>query len=87
MTDASTANSRLTVALVHGAFADSSSWNDQRKRMFVKGYRPGGVLAGRAGVAGGRRVWGQAARARGQVAGAWGCLVRVSGGPGPLRST
>ena len=28
MTDASTVNSRLTVALVHGAFADSSSWND-----------------------------------------------------------
>jgi len=28
MTDASTADSRLTVALVHGAFADSSGWND-----------------------------------------------------------
>jgi len=28
MTDASTVNSRVTVALVHGAFADSSSWND-----------------------------------------------------------
>ena len=28
MTDASTVNSRLTVALIHGAFADSSSWND-----------------------------------------------------------
>ena len=29
MTDASTAaSSRLTIALVHGAFADSSGWND-----------------------------------------------------------
>jgi pimeloyl-ACP methyl ester carboxylesterase len=28
MTDASTVSSRLTVALVHGAFADSSGWND-----------------------------------------------------------
>lgn len=33
MTDASTANSRLTVALVHGAFADSSSWNDVVERL------------------------------------------------------
>ena len=28
MTDASAVSSRLTVALVHGAFADSSGWND-----------------------------------------------------------
>jgi pimeloyl-ACP methyl ester carboxylesterase len=28
MTDPATGNSRPTVALVHGAFADSSSWND-----------------------------------------------------------
>src|ERR1700749_4952093 len=37
MTDASTANSRLTVALVHGAFADSSSWNDVVEQLQAAG--------------------------------------------------
>ena len=37
MTDASTANSRLTVALVHGAFADSSGWNDVVRQLRVAG--------------------------------------------------
>jgi pimeloyl-ACP methyl ester carboxylesterase len=37
MTDASTVNSRLTVALVHGAFADSSSWNDVVEQLQAAG--------------------------------------------------
>jgi pimeloyl-ACP methyl ester carboxylesterase len=37
MTHASTANSRLTVALVHGAFADSSSWNDVVEQLQAAG--------------------------------------------------
>ena len=37
MTDASTVNSRLTVALVHGAFADSSSWNDVVEQLQATG--------------------------------------------------
>ena len=38
MTDASTAaNFRLTVALVHGAFADSSGWNDVVEQLQAAG--------------------------------------------------
>jgi hypothetical protein len=37
MTDASTVNSRLTVALVHGAFADSSGWNDVVEQLQAAG--------------------------------------------------
>lgn len=37
MTDASTVNSRPTVALVHGAFADSSSWNDVVEQLQAAG--------------------------------------------------
>jgi alpha-beta hydrolase superfamily lysophospholipase len=38
MTDASTAaNSRLTVAFVHGAFADSSGWNDVVEQLQAAG--------------------------------------------------
>ena len=37
MTDTSTVNSRLTVALVHGAFADSSSWNDVVEQLQAAG--------------------------------------------------
>jgi len=37
MTDTATANSRLTVALVHGAFADSSGWNDVVRRLQAAG--------------------------------------------------
>ena len=37
MTDTGTANSRPTVALVHGAFADSSSWNDVVEQLQAAG--------------------------------------------------
>src|SRR5689334_16242788 len=37
MTDASTVSSRLTVALIHGAFADSSGWNDVVEQLQAAG--------------------------------------------------
>jgi alpha-beta hydrolase superfamily lysophospholipase len=38
MTDtASAASSRLTVALIHGAFADSSGWNDVVEQLQAAG--------------------------------------------------
>ena len=37
MTDTTAAGSRPTVALVHGAFADSSSWNDVVEQLQAAG--------------------------------------------------
>src|SRR3712207_7030185 len=39
MTEATTNGSRPTVALVHGAFADSSGWNDVAAALLADGVR------------------------------------------------
>lgn len=36
--EANKASDKPTIALVHGAFADSSSWNDIMSTLFAKGY-------------------------------------------------